>query len=238
MVIALVALVVLGLAFFAGMQYGINTAVGGVYDVYDRDVAADVGAVPPVDSGETRGNVNDVPQFEDLFTVRYSDATKGDGSILLIEYSDYECPFCKSFHSTVQALVDSGEVTWVYRHFPLPFHETAEEGARLAECVRQYKGGGAFWTYTDRVFSSDQLSLDVYRGLATDAGLSAGQIDQCLEPDSKAAQAVSAHLTEVQTLGVNGTPGSFLVNTRTGAFERIPGALPLDQVRGLLQSVQ
>ena len=61
--------------------------------------------------------------------------------ILLIEYSDFECPFCQQFHPTVKALVADGSVTWVYRHLPLDFHPTAFDGAVVSACVQQRLGG-------------------------------------------------------------------------------------------------
>ena len=87
-----------------------------------------------------------------LLQIHENDIIKGSNDVLLIEYSDYECPFCQQFHGTAQALVDSGKVAWVYRHLPLPFHATAKEGAIIGECVRINKGTKAAWAYTDGVF--------------------------------------------------------------------------------------
>ena len=158
--------------------------------------------------------------------------TRGSGPFLLIEYSDYECGFCQRFHGVAQQLVDEGTVTWVYRHLPLPFHETADEGARIADCVRRNKGTEAFWTYTDAVFDGQTPSLGRYRSLGLQAGLSNGQIDSCLQAGSEADKLVEEHMREADLFGINGTPGSFLVNTNTGAYKRVPGAFPLDGPEG------
>ncbi len=168
----------------------------------------------------------------EILGVRKNDAIMGSGPFLLIEYSDYECPFCQRFHKVVQQLVDSGEVTWVYRHLPLPFHETAERGSRIGECVRSIKGNNAFWTYTDGVFAVETPSLSLYRSLGQQAGLSSAQIDGCLGPDSDAAALVASHVNEAGLFGINGTPGSFVVNTKTGEYKRVPGAFPLDGPEG------
>lgn len=75
-----------------------------------------------------------------------------NASITVIEYSDFECPYCKSFHSTMKKIVaeSDGNVNWIYRHFPL--HQTSFEKLVAAECVTQVKGNDAFWEYTDLLF--------------------------------------------------------------------------------------
>jgi len=76
-----------------------------------------------------------------------------DGSIALIEYSDYECPFCTRVHPTHKALIESyDELMWVYRHFPLSFHPNAMPAAVSSECIAELAGEDAFWTFTDGIF--------------------------------------------------------------------------------------
>lgn len=217
------ALALLGGMFVAGMLYASNNPLS-----LGREAPSDYGEPAPAPEVDTS-----------LLVVRDGETSRGNADVLLIEYSDYECGFCKRFHPTVQALVDSGEVEWVYRHLPLPFHETADEGARLAECVRIHRGGDAFWTYTDGVFASTepQLSVPVYRRLARESGLSDAQIDSCLEPDSEASRSLDTHMSDAASLGIDGTPGSFLIHKKTGAYQRVPGAVPLESVRELLNQV-
>lgn len=75
--------------------------------------------------------------------------------LALIEYSDYECPFCQRVHPTIQQLLDDneGKVMWVYRHFPLSFHQNAVPLATGAECAAEIGGADAFWKYTDAAMS-------------------------------------------------------------------------------------
>ena len=221
MITALAVLVAIVAVFFAGLMYG-KSKITPVA-VQPEPAAAPPGVTPDLT----------------LLRVRDTDAVRGDGAVLLIEYSDYECPFCQRFHATAQALVDSGEVTWVYRHLPLPFHPTAEDGAVIAECVKIHRGLDAFWSYTDRVFAlQDGFSVEIYTSLAQGVGLSASQVDACLAADSDARAVVRQHMSDAEKMGVNGTPGSFLVNTRTKAVESIPGALPLEQIRAKLATIQ
>ncbi|MFA6386692.1 MAG: thioredoxin domain-containing protein [Candidatus Paceibacterota bacterium] len=75
-----------------------------------------------------------------------------DAPIVVIEYSDYECPYCKSFHTTMDQIVkgSDGKVAWIYRHWPI--HQGSLEKLIAAECVATLKGNDAFWKYTDLLF--------------------------------------------------------------------------------------
>ena len=226
MVTAFAVLIAIAAIFYAGMVHG-KSGTETVGNAYNNEQPV---APPPAEP--------QVAPDLSILTVRSNDATRGNGDILLIEYSDYECSFCQRFHSTAQALVDSGEVTWVYRHLPLPFHATAKDGAALGECVKTHRGSEAFWAYTDGVFAAGTLNLEVYKGLARDAGISDTQIDECLVAGSNQQRAVEQDMSDAQRMGVNGTPGSFLINTKTKNVESIPGALPVEQVRTLLNAIQ
>ena len=232
----LAVLIIVVLVFLAGMMYSSDDSAS---PDPDTPAVSDGGSDTPARSARPGGSGG-----TDALSVRDTDAPRGNGPYLLIEYSDYECPFCKRFHPTVRTLVDGGEVTWIYRHLPLPFHETADEGARIAECVRIHEGDRAFWTYTDAVFDSETPDLELYRSLGSDAGLSPSQIDACLETGSDADAVVRMHAADAQLFGINGTPGSFVVDPKTGDFRRIPGAFPLEGegeqpgVRDILESLK
>lgn len=107
--------------------------------------------------GQTVANAADLPP-EEKVTVRAVDpkneVVRGNtnAKISLIEYSDFECPFCKQFHNTMQQVIAAHEkdVKWVYRHFPLDsLHQQARTEALMSECAREQ---GKFWEFTDSVF--------------------------------------------------------------------------------------
>lgn len=81
-----------------------------------------------------------------------------DAEIVLVEYSDFLCPFCGQFHDTMKQIVDTYEadqVAWVYRQFPIPqLHPEAPRYSQASECIADIEGNEAFWDYADEVFAS------------------------------------------------------------------------------------
>jgi protein-disulfide isomerase len=75
-----------------------------------------------------------------------------DAPVIIVEYSDYECPYCKNFQSTLQKITteSNGNVAWVYRHWPI--HQNSFEKLVAAECIASLKGNDAFWKYSDLLF--------------------------------------------------------------------------------------
>lgn len=83
-----------------------------------------------------------------------------DARIIVIEYSDIECPFCARFHTTMKEVLETypDDVAWVYRHFPLDqIHPNARKAAATVECIGEQKGGDAFWKALDAMFENPAL---------------------------------------------------------------------------------
>ncbi len=157
-----------------------------------------------------------------------------DAAVSLIEYSDFECPFCKRFHSTPKQIVDAykGKVNWVYRHFPLSFHNPgATKQAEASECANALGGKDSFWKYTDLIYertksNGNGFPVNNLVPLAKEIGLDGTQFKQCFDSGKFAAR-VKEDVTEGAQIGVTGTPASILLNNRTGEVIVKTGALPL-----------
>lgn len=135
-----------------------------------------------------------------------------DAKVVMVEYSDFECPFCKNFHGTMKdVLADYGnDVAWVYRQFPIAgLHAKATQESEASECAAELGGTEAFWRFADRIFevtpSNDGLDLAILPNIAEYAGVSRNDFASCLASGRHAAK-VSASVAEAGALGINGTP--------------------------------
>ena len=161
-----------------------------------------------------------------------------DAAISVVVYTDFECPFCKPFHQTLKDLVTAydGKVNWVYRHFPLPFHNPgAQKQAEAVECAAELGGNDLFWKFSDGIFdrttsNGKGFPIEKLTPLAEELGLDATQFQACLDSE-KYAQRVQDQTKEGSESGVNGTPGSILINHQTGAIVLKSGALPLEMLK-------
>lgn len=209
------------------LETGGGTGTANVANVQGE--AVDLGAP----QGPTEGKM-DNPNVE---LVSADDHIRGnsDAKVFLIEYSDLECPFCSSFHETAQQAVDEygGDVAWVYRHFPLDaLHPNARDAAMGAECANELAGQDGFWGFIDEVFAGQALGLSDLSKFASGAGVDATALQNCID-SGKYADAVEEDVTTGSSAGVNGTPGSFVVNQK-GEVWLVPGAVPFATLQGYI----
>ncbi len=161
-----------------------------------------------------------------------------DAKISLIEYSDFECPYCKRFHSTAKSLVDAypGQVNWVYRHFPLSFHNPgAQKQAEASECAYEQGGDEVFWQYTDAVYARTKsggkgFPLDKLTPLAEELGLDGAAFQDCVDSGRYAAR-VKEDFDEGREAGITGTPGNILLHNGTGEAKLEAGAQRLQTLK-------
>jgi protein-disulfide isomerase len=159
--------------------------------------------------------------------------------IVLVEYSDYQCPFCGRFHSTPKEIVEksNGKVAWVWKHFPLSFHPEAKPSAIASECVNKIGGTEKFWQYSDSLIANQQkLSADLIKNEAVKLGINQTQFSNCLN-DAQMSAIVDTDTNEGTDLGVNGTPNTFIVKNENGKYtilESISGALPKETIESAI----
>ena len=199
----------------------------------------------PQPTANTTQPTRDFGSADQVDPLRDNDHVRGDrnAQVLLIEYSDLECPFCKRFHPTAQQAVDEykGQVAWVYRHFPIDsLHSKADKEAEATECAGELGGEDAFWKMTDKIFevtpSNNGLNLDDLPNLASQIGLNSGKFKACLD-NGKYAQRVEDDYQGGIKAGVTGTPGNILLDTKTGKNKVLPGAVPFDQLKQAIDSL-
>jgi protein-disulfide isomerase len=176
----------------------------------------------------------DAPAPKDIAnwtTLADGGATLGnpDAKVTIVEFSDFECPFCSKFHKkTMPALrekyIDAGKARIVFRNFPLEFHASAMKAAEAVECAGVQ---GRFWQMADKAFDNQaDLTRDNYRTWAGEIGVEDVAFSQCLDTDMKLTK-VKNDIKDADDIGVRSVP-TFFINGRVveGAqepeiFERI-----------------
>lgn len=165
-----------------------------------------------------------------------------NASLTLIEYSDYECPFCKSFQPTLARLLQEyeGRVKLVYRHFPLSFHENAQKEAEAAECVAELAGNDGFWKFNDTIYerttsNGTGFALDDLPGLAEESGANKTAFQQCLD-SGKYASYIEESMSGGIAAGVDGTPATIILNEK-GESQIVSGAQPYNNLKSAVDSM-
>ncbi len=151
-----------------------------------------------------------------------------DAKISLIEYSDFQCSFCRRFHATAKEVVEKydGKVNWVYRHYPLGFHDPAATRQAIAsECVAEIGGNDSFWEFGDLLFQKGASDETALIAVAKDMGIDESAFSECLTSDKYTAK-VAQQMVDGTASGVTGTPGNIVLNNETGEAVLVEGAQP------------
>lgn len=181
-------------------------------------------------------NVRPVSKEEDHI---YGDP---DAEVSLIEYSDFDCPFCKRFHPTARQLVDEsdGRVNWVYRHFPiLSIHPGAGKKSVAVECAAELGGREAFWQFTDAIYeraSGRGFPESQLLPLAVELELDEQKFTECLN-SQRHNNRIQRDLVDGQKSGISGTPGNIILNNKTGDVAAVSGAQPLEALKRAVEEV-
>ncbi|GEM_PF-1430392 len=136
--------------------------------------------------------------------------------ITLVEFSDFQCPYCGRFFSQTfpqlkSNYFDTGKVQLFFRDFPLSFHENARPAAIAAKCILEQSNDKMYFAFHDKIFTNQPaLSLDNLPKWAAEVGANAAKFKACFD-GKKTDAAVTADFDAGQTAGVTGTPGFFLL---------------------------
>jgi protein-disulfide isomerase len=149
--------------------------------------------------------------------------TRGPASapVEIIEFSDFQCPFCLSAFPTVNRVLQTygDRVRFTYRHYPLPNHPNARPAAEAAACAAEQN---KFWEYHDRLFqNASKLATADLKQHAADLGLNATTFNACVD-ERTFQKDVDTDVAAANAVGVNGTP-AFFINGRP-----LSGAQPFD----------
>ena len=168
-------------------------------------------------------NAMNQPNPDNINPVTKDDHIRGnlDAKVKIVEYSDFECPYCKLFHKNLNEVMDkyedSGEVAWVFRQLPLEqLHpKNALTVALASECVADIKGGDSFWKFADSFFenspSNDKTDLStVLPKLYKEIGVDQAKVESCIE-NGKFYDKITTDIQNAVDTGAQGTPWTIII---------------------------
>lgn len=226
--IAIPAAIVIGFALIAAAVFFSGSRSVGPTAVVNKPNAAPAAVADP-----------------DIRPVNDTDAVRGNPNapITVIEYSDYDCPFCKNFHDTMNTIMKeygvTGKVSWVYRQFPIvQLHPNAPRISEAAYCVQELGGTDAFWKFSDLIFNerevNEKTNMTRLPEYAEKSGVKRADFNTCLD-SGKSKDKVSTSLTEAAAAGAQGTPYSVVIVGDQKAV--INGAQPYAVVKQIIDNL-
>ncbi|MBD3855328.1 MAG: DsbA family protein [Acidobacteria bacterium] len=150
-----------------------------------------------------------------------------DAPIVMIEYTDFQCPFCTRVQPALDALMKryDGHIRHVFKNLPLPMHAEAQLAGAASLCAQDQ---GKFWEYHDWLFANQRtLNRDSMVAKAGEFGMDVEVFTACIDKGTYLAT-VRADMAEANSFGITGTPG-FLINGRV-----LTGAQPIEQFEAII----
>jgi protein-disulfide isomerase len=158
---------------------------------------------------------------------------------VLIEYSDFQCPYCSLVYPTIKKIIDdsNGQIAWVMRNLPLDsLHPEARPAGLAAECIAEQKGNDGWWAFADDIFGNQQdLGQPRYLALAQKLGVNMAQYLSCVS-NKKYNDKLDTQSGEAYAAGAQGTP--YTVVYGHGVSVPLSGALPAAQFNAVIKAVQ
>lgn len=166
-----------------------------------------------------------------------------DAKVIMVEATDYQCPFCKRAHDTTfpeikRNYIDTGKLLYVVKDFPLSFHQNADEAAEAAGCALE-QGLDKFWKMHDLLFEKQSEwayasnPKDIFKNYAQQLGLDSSKFNNCLDSGKRASE-VQNDFSEMSNI-VSGTP-TFFIGNPTKGYIRIVGAQPYSVFQQAIES--
>ena len=155
-----------------------------------------------------------------------------NAKVVLIEYTDFECPFCLKHAETAKKIKETygDKILFVARHFPLSFHANAQKAAEAAECACEQ---GKFWLMYDALFAANktkEMGVEKWKSEAKKFGLNAAKFNECLD-SGKYADKIAEEIASGSAAGVDGTPATFING------QLVSGALPFEQFKTIIDGL-
>lgn len=203
----------------------------------EKTKTANTNTAPSVAGANANANRNTAPTAPAKvnFTITDQDHVRGkaDAKVTIVEYTDFQCPYCQTFHETMLQLLKNypNDVRWVLRNFPLSFHPEAEPAAIAAECALEQKDNDTYWKYVDKLFENQsQLGSAQYETWAKELGLNLNTFKDCVS-NKKTLSKIQKQSSEGAQYGVQGTPGNYLNGTELG------GAVPYSSLEAQVKQI-
>ena len=182
-----------------------------------------------------------------LTSVKKDEHILGDinAPVKVVVYSDFDCPFCNKFHSTLHELLPKtftgNKVVWIQRHLPITqLHPGAEKVALASECVAKYEGNEAFWKFSDAYYKARSKSLttkssDLLNDVLNDTKLNKRSIKKCIK-NKELVSAVTDDIKTAEKFGFQGTPSTAVI-AKSGKVTKVSGAVQIDQLAQVITQV-
>src|SRR5205085_12643562 len=137
-----------------------------------------------------------------------------DAPVTIVEYTDYQCPFCRRFHSDGFAqlkrqYIDSGKVRFITRDLPLPIHPNAVPAAQAIRCAGDQ---GKFWEMRDAIANANDLAPASISKYAQQVGIDTSALATCMTTGRHRSE-IDADIASAGALGITGTPAFLVART-------------------------
>ena len=155
-----------------------------------------------------------------------------NATVSIIEYTDFECPYCLRHHETINQVIDAygNKIKYVLRHFPLGFHADAQKAAEAFECAAEQ---GKAYEMSDAIFKANgnkDMSVLALKTAAANLGMNSSNFNDCLDSDKYAGK-VQQDALEGSAAGVDGTPATFVNG------QLVSGALPFESFEQIIDQL-